>query len=72
MNYCRIADPPEHLEKEAERIAEQFFAQFSDDELIPDDAYSNYLREHGSAELVRYLNSIGETEDTEDLEKELV
>lgn len=62
MTCCRIADPPEYLEMEAERIAELFFAQFDDDELIPDDAYGKYLREHGSEELVRYLNSIQETE----------
>lgn len=56
MIHCRIADPPEHLEKEAESIAEMFFAQFDDDELIPDDAYGKYLREHGSKELISYLD----------------
>lgn len=57
MICCRIADPPEHLEKEAESIAERFFAQFDDDELIPEDAYGKYLREHGSKELLAYLDS---------------
>ncbi len=57
MIYCRIADPPEHLELEAEHIADMFFAQFDDDDVIPDDAYSKYLREHGSKELLAYLDS---------------
>ena len=55
MIHPRIQDPPEHLEAEARVLADAFFAQFDDDDIIPKGAYDKYLREHGSKELVRYL-----------------
>ena len=58
MMYPRLQDPPEHLEAEARKLADAFFAQFDDDDIIPKDAYDRYLREHGSKELVRYLVDI--------------
>lgn len=55
MLHPRIQDAPEHLEAEARILADEFFAQFDDDEIIPKEAYGEYLKKHGSKELVRYL-----------------
>ena len=68
MIYSRIADPPEHLEKEAEELANAFFEQFDNDDIIPDGAYGKYLREHGSDELVNYLNTMARIRATEESE----
>lgn len=70
MIYARRKDPPEHLQLEAEKLANEFFAQFEDDDIVPDGAYSEYFYAHGSEELVQYLNSQKETTDDEEFEKE--
>lgn len=64
VNCRRYADPPEYLEQEAEHIAEMFFAQFADDEVIPEDAYSEFMRKHASKELLAYMNSYAVASDS--------
>ncbi|MBQ8508053.1 MAG: hypothetical protein IJ466_11570 [Clostridia bacterium] len=65
MIYARIADPPDHLEKEAEMLAAEFFELYDSDDIIPDEAYWEYFYEHGSKELVEYLKANEHISNTE-------
>lgn len=55
MMHPRVQDPPAYIEKEAIKLKNEFFAQYDDDDIIPDDAYNKYFIEHGSPEFVKYI-----------------
>ena len=54
----RIAEPSKRVQKEAERLCEQFYAQYDEQDDIPEDAYEKFLYKNGSRELKEYLIAV--------------
>ena len=58
MTHYRLEDPPEEIEKEARRLLQEYFNQFSDDDEIPEGGVAEYRYAHASKELKAYLDDI--------------
>lgn len=54
----RIAEPSKMVQKKAERLCEQFYAQYDEQDDIPEDAYEKFLYKNGSRELKEYLIAV--------------
>mgnify|MGYP000900925183 CR=1 FL=1 len=46
---------PEELESEARRLAREFFAQYDDDDEIPDGAMTEYFNAHASPAYLAFV-----------------
>ncbi len=44
------------IEAEFKALFMRFIEQYSEDDSIPDNAYDSYCREHGSKELLSYID----------------
>ena len=58
MIYCRLADAPEKIESEGNRLVQEYLSQFSDDDEIQTSEVYDYVLSHASRELRAYMDMV--------------
>lgn len=59
--HYRLANPPEEIQRELEILFDEYYAQFDEDDEVPENGFQQYKLEHGSVGLKAYMKMIEKT-----------
>lgn len=65
MDKMRRENMPDNVDHEFKELTEEFFEQLGDEGTFSQEEYIKYLMDHGSQELVDYLENMPEQDEPE-------